>query len=191
MRGRIIRSSEDNNLHARFAELTSTPFAEIYALSKRTLLVSLAIWLSACASGPTTPPQVEESASAPIQREVDPAPETDIESIPQSTAATATLLAAAKTALDDDQPRNAVAYLERAVRIDPRNPQLWIKLSAAHLADGNIAAANQHARKAIALAGNDTVLIRDAWLQMADIRDAEGNTSEAKAIRRRYRSVSG
>ena len=117
--------------------------------------------------------------------------EADVEPIPQSTAATATLLAAAKTAIEDDQPRNAVAYLERAVRIDPRNPELWIKLSAAHLADGNIAAANQHARKAIALAGDNDMLVRDAWLQMADIRDVEGNTAEARAIRRRYRSVSG
>ena len=173
-------------MHARFTDHT---------LSKRALLMCLAICLSACASGPTTPPQVKESSTAPIQRESEPVAEmeteADVEPIPQSTAATATLLAAAKTAIEDDQPRNAVAYLERAVRIDPRNPQLWIKLSAAHLADGNLAAANQHARKAIALAGDNDVLVRDAWLQMADIRDAEGNTAEARSIRQRYRSVSG
>ena len=91
----------------------------------------------------------------------------------------------------DAAPRTAITYLERAVRIDPRNAELWTELSAAHLADNNLAAANQHVRKAIALAGDDPALSRSAWLQMADIRQAEGNRSEADAIRRRFSAVRG
>lgn len=91
----------------------------------------------------------------------------------------------------DAEPQTAVTYLERAVRIDPRNATLWIELSAAHLADNNLAAANQHVRKAIALAGQDQALTRAAWLQMADIREAEGNRSEADAIRRRFAALRG
>ncbi len=110
---------------------------------------------------------------------------------PDTSAATLALLTAAQTAMADAQPQTAVTYLERAVRIDPRNATLWIELSAAHLADNNLAAANQHARKAIALAGQDRTLTRAAWLQMADIRDAEGNNGEADAIRRRFAAVRG
>ncbi len=155
------------------------------------LAVALLLWLSGCATPPTTPPVIEEAGTAPIEREVVETDSTETQSIPDTSAATVALLAQAQAAMANDVPQTAITYLERAVRIDPRNAQLWIELSAAHLADNNLAAANQHARKAIALAGNDPTLSRSAWLQMADIRQAEGNRSEADAIRRRFDAMRG
>ena len=159
---------------------------------KLTTLCVYAMWLAACAAAPSAPPVIEDGqATAPIERDVDPAAPPPDEPQPQPTAATWALVSAAQSAMADQQHDSAIAYLERAVRIDPRNAELWIELSAAHLADDNLAAATQHVRKAIALASQDPALTRRAWLQMADIREAEGNASEAKAIRRRYRAVPG
>ena len=62
-------------------------------------------------------------------------------------------------------------------------------ISAQHLANGELAAARQHCRKAIALAGNDPAAARAAWLQMANVEDAAGNAAQAAALRRRYRSI--
>jgi len=155
------------------------------------LVVALLLWLTGCATPPTTPPVIEEAGTAPIEREIVELDTDDRQSTPDTSAATVALLAQAQTAMADDAPQTAITYLERAVRIDPRNAQLWIELSSAHLADNNLAAASQHIRKAIALAGNDPVLSRSAWLQMADIREAEGNRSEADAIRRRFAALRG
>lgn len=49
----------------------------------------------------------------------------------------------------------AAASLERAVRIEPANPWLWIELARVHFASGNLAQAESHARKALSLAGPD------------------------------------
>jgi len=155
------------------------------------LLLAASIFISACAGGPSIPPQIEDADSAPIQRELSTNEASVNTTAPETTAATASLLAAAQSALSDDQPKTAVAYLERAIRINSRDPNLWTQLSAAHLADGKLTAANQHARKAIALAGDDLTTQREAWLQMANIREIEGNDAEANAIRRRYKTIRG
>jgi tetratricopeptide (TPR) repeat protein len=148
--------------------------------------------LTACATAPSQPPVVDQSQSAPIQREPVVTGKNDKSEPPiQSTAATASLLAAAASERANKNFDNAITYLERAVRIDPRNSTLWVELSNAHLANNDLNAANQHVRKAIALAGSDPVLLRQAWLQLADIREAEGNMSEARAIRRRYEAIRG
>jgi len=153
----------------------------------------LSVSLGACATSPTPPPVVAGEASAPIQREpvnrsapAATSGPTASAATPRPTAATASLLAAANSASEQQNFGDAISYLERAVRIEPRNANLWIELSDAHLASGNTTAANQHVRKAIALAGSDPALTRLAWLQLADVREAEGNRSEARAIRRRY-----
>ncbi|XOV84538.1 MAG: tetratricopeptide repeat protein [bacterium] len=153
--------------------------------------ITLLLWLTGCATPPTTPPVIEDAGTPPVERDVEVAGTGDTQTAPDTSAATLALLAQAQKAMDDAAPQTAITYLERAVRIDPRNAQLWTQLSAAHLADNNLAAANQHIRKAIALAGEDPVLSRSAWLQMADIREAQGNRSEADAIRRRFAALRG
>ncbi len=156
------------------------------------LLICCAAIISACATAPAPPPIEDGSTSAPIVREsAEPKDTQEQQSAPRPAAATTALLAAADEARATGDFNNAITYLERAVRIDPRNADLWVALSEAHLANSDLSAANQHARKAIALAGENPIQQQRAWLQLANIREAEGNLSEAQAIRRRYRSVSG
>ena len=74
---------------------------------------------------------------------------------------------------------------------DPRDAELWILLSSAHLRDENVTAAEQHARKAIALSSSEPFIHQQAWLQLADVLDAKGEANEARSIRRRYRNALG
>ncbi len=142
---------------------------------------------------------MDREGPPPIERDTSQT-DTEVDQDTQnSNAATNTLLAAATKASQNNDHNNAVVYLERAIRIDPRNAALWLRLSATHLANHDLAAANQHARKAIALAGSTTgsktgsnsELTRSAWFQMADIKEAEGKRAEADSIRRRYRRYRG
>ncbi len=114
-----------------------------------------------------------------------------IRSTPPKNSAAKILLAQADTALTQQAPVQAIALLERAIRIDPREALLWIRLSRAHLAQGHTTAASQHARKAIALAGSDAVRTGQAWLQMADVMEAQGERQQAASLRRRYARFAG
>ena len=110
---------------------------------------------------------------------------------PPRSSAAQTLLARANTALRDDAPATAIVLLERAVRIEPREAQLWMRLSKAHLDKGETQIALQHARKAIALAGTDRNKQTGAWLQLASVYEAQGRNSDALSIRQRYGRGSG
>ncbi len=146
--------------------------------------------LTGCGSNPISPPVEDQGSQAPIERDLPAVP--DDNAPPASTnAATESLLAAADEAAAAREYNSAIAYLERAVRIDPRNPSLWLRLSAAYLANGELTAAAQHTRKAIALAGDNPTLQRAAWLHMAEVEQAMGNYSEAQALRRRWQPVRG
>ena len=158
------------------------------------LCLTLVAATAACSNVAMTPPPVEDprdpNRTAPIERAeseqaVDPAPPG------QTTAATDSLLAAADAAHDRHDYVGAIAHLERAIRIDPRNSSLWVRLSREHLTNEDLEVAAQHARKAIALAGNDAAHSAEAWLALADVYEAQGRLTEAQDLRRRYRGVRG
>ena len=156
----------------------------------------LAALLYGCAGQPYAPaPPISDSEPmpdvAPIDRDPPTVTDRDNPEADNSAVATTSLLASASDALQQNDHHTAIAYLQRAIRIDPRDAELWVQLSAAHLQDGNLTAAHQHVRKAIALAGRDERLVRLAWLALADVRAAEGNPAEAAAIRRRYEVIRG
>ena len=103
------------------------------------------------------PPQPGPSSRAP--GESAPAPETE-RSAPQSTASAA-LLAQGRDAREAGRYAEATASLERALRIDPNNPLLWIELAEVKAADGDRDQAREMARKALTLAaGNSSIEAR-------------------------------
>jgi tetratricopeptide (TPR) repeat protein len=93
--------------------------------------------------------------------------------------------------LDNQRPNTAIVLLERAIRIEPREASLWIRLSEVHLSQRDDVTAFQHARKAIALAGSDSNKAAAAWLQLAKVYEAQGKTREARQIRQRYSRARG
>ena len=159
------------------------------------LLVAL---LSGCAStggnvGVVDSKSREKPQAIPptrVEKSKDKKPPPPVIAPPRSSAAQ-TLLARANTALSDEEPGTAIVLLERAVRIEPREAQLWIRLSKAHLDQGDTQIAFQHARKAIALAGSERNKQTAAWLQLANVYEAQGRNSDAQNIRQRYGRGSG
>ncbi|MEC7989968.1 MAG: tetratricopeptide repeat protein [Pseudomonadota bacterium] len=158
--------------------------------------IFLPLLLSACASTTTKPAPARGDTPITTANPAPSTPSPDRTASPTKTSATFALLSAADEALAGKQPEQAILLMERAVRIEPRNFELWIRLSRAHLASGNLAPAIQHARKAIALAEissseSSRANQAKAWLQYAKVLDAQGNTREAASIRSRYRRQRG
>ena len=85
----------------------------------------------------------------------------------------------------------AISTVERAIRLEPHNAKLWLELAQLQLGAGQEAQAEQLARKSIALVRNDPDTERAAWLTLADIREATGDTDLADELRRRWRTGSG
>jgi Tfp pilus assembly protein PilF len=83
----------------------------------------------------------------------------------------------------------AAATLERALRIEPDNPLVWIELGRARLAENNPAQADAMARKALALATGDPAAQSSAWHLIADARRARGDNDGAADADRRAASL--
>jgi tetratricopeptide (TPR) repeat protein len=73
----------------------------------------------------------------------------------------------------------AGATLERALRIEPDNPLLWVELGRVQLSEGNAGQASGMGRKALALATGDPSAQASAWRLIADSLHAQGRTEEA------------
>jgi hypothetical protein len=76
-------------------------------------------------------------------------------------------------AASGDLPR-AIQILERAIRISPDDPELWIELARLHLRDGNAAQAEQFARKALLFTGKRYDLEQQAWAIIGEARKSQG-----------------
>lgn len=74
----------------------------------------------------------------------------------------------------------AVATIERALRIEPRNATLVYKLASVRLKQSKPRLAEDLAKKAALLAGNNTLIKRRAWLLIAEARRLQGNRYGAK-----------
>lgn len=112
---------------------------------------------------PTQPvPQPIPQTPAPVQPQ-QPQPK------PQSTVTLALQDEAQRAATAGDLPK-AIQILERAIRIQPDSPTLWIELARCHLKEGNTAQAEQFARKALLFTGNRYDLEQQAWVVIADAR---------------------
>ena len=75
----------------------------------------------------------------------------------------------------------AAASLERALRIEPRNPYLWNRLARLRLEQGQYGEAADLAAKSNALAGNNASLKRDNWRMIAAVRRSAGDLAGARA----------
>jgi Tfp pilus assembly protein PilF len=143
----------------------------------RTLLALAAI-LGGCASVPLpAPAPAPESAPAPASAPAaEPAHGTRGENI-----AIASLLEGARTDTAAGRLTNAAATLERALRIEPRNPHLWQELARVRLKQGNYAQAESVAARSNSWAGSDRALRAGNWRLIAQAREARGDAAGARA----------
>jgi hypothetical protein len=75
---------------------------------------------------------------------------------PASSGATASLLAQSRQQSADGNYAMATASLERALRINPRDAQLWCELGELKLRQGDRVQAESMAQRGLAVAGSDT-----------------------------------
>jgi len=73
----------------------------------------------------------------------------------------------------------AAATIERALRIEPDNPLLWIELGRVRMGEGNAGQADGMGRKALALATGDAQAQASAWRLIAESLRFRGRNQEA------------
>jgi len=164
-----------------------------------------ALSLSACATqGPAPPAPPQKPAQGPPASQgspstgVPPAAGAAPGERPSTAPARQFHLGPATTALVAQAQRQAgggdygpaAATLERAVRIEPDNPLVWIELGRVHLSEGNAAQADALGRKALALATGDPAAQASAWRLIADSLRARGRDTDAYDAERRAASLS-
>lgn len=94
-------------------------------------------------------------------------------------AASRALVGQAQTQLASKNFAVAASSIERALRIEPDNPLLWIELGKVRQAEGNYVQAENMARKAVSMASNAPRAQSAAWSLIADSYRARGRNAEA------------
>lgn len=98
------------------------------------------------------------------------------------------LLASAAQQRSDGKPSAAANYLERALRIEPRNAILWSRLADIRFAQSNWQQAIQLAAKSNTLAATDQQLRRRNWYLMVNSYSALDNSAQAQKYRDKLRN---
>lgn len=132
-------------------------------LLRRAVLVFGPLALAACVTAPPTP--------APVSDNV----------------AVRALVAQAETDSQAGRRDSAVASLERALRIEPKNPRLWLELARQRFLQGDAAQAEQLAERALTWSGDDRELRAAGWRQIAEARAARGDAAGAREADERAR----
>ncbi len=78
------------------------------------------------------------------------------------------------------KPETAGASLERALRIEPRNPWLWHELAQLRLTQGQYAQAITLAQKSSSFAGSERHLQALNWRLIGNARVAQGDSAGAE-----------
>ena len=132
---------------------------------KRAFLLLL---LAGCAA--PSPAPVEEPARPHAQR-------------PQESVAVAGLMESARSDASAGRLANAAASLERALRLEPRNPRLWHELAKVRLRQGDFVQAENLAARSSTFAAGDPALRAENWRVIAQAREGLGDGRGAQAAR--------
>jgi predicted Zn-dependent protease len=159
------------------------------------LAVIAAVTLSACAVPqpyrPVLPPESVPPAQSGTQAQTQPAnqppPVEEAQPLPEPVnrepilgAASRALVAQAQAQLATKNFAVAASSIERALRIEPDNPLLWIELGKVRQAEGNFVQAENMGRKALSMATNAPRAQSAAWALLADSYRARGKNTEAR-----------
>ena len=129
-------------------------------------------FLAGCAAESPSPPS-EAPAPAPAES---PAPAAKGENV-----AIAGLMQSARSDSEAGKLGSAAATLERALRIEPKNPRLWQELARVRLKQGEYAQAESVAARSNAWAGSDNALRAENWRLIAQARESRGDSKGAQA----------
>ena len=127
-------------------------------------------------SEPVTPGPLAPSPPAP---RAPPAPREN-----RLSPATRSLVTQSRTLASRGDLDGASSTLDRALRIEPNNPLLWIELGRLRLAESDAHQAESCGRKALALASGDRGTQAQAGRLLADALRAQRRNQEAIEIER-------
>jgi Tfp pilus assembly protein PilF len=95
-------------------------------------------------------------------------------------SASQSLVNQARTQRQKGDLPGATVSLERALRIEPRNPLLWIEMGRLRMDQGNPSQAEGMGRKALSMSVGDDATQSAAWALIADSLRARGKNSQAE-----------
>jgi tetratricopeptide (TPR) repeat protein len=162
--------------------------------------------VAGCAAGYPSGPERAPSPPAPVEEASIPAPDRESPPAPDDVAPPATpppastdnpqvptlaLLQQSRRSADSGDLASAIAYVERAIRLSPRDASLWLQLARLQIGAGQPGRAEQTAQKALSLSSRQRDLQRDSWLVIADAREAQGDHDGAARIRAEWRTYRG
>jgi len=96
--------------------------------------------------------------------------------------ATQSLVAQARAQVARGELPGASTTLDRALRIEPQNPLLWIEVARLRLAENDAPQAEAFARKALALSAGDPAARAQAGRVLADALRAQRRNQEAREL---------
>ena len=99
---------------------------------------------------------------------------------PSTNSAVVSLLNKARSQSTAGQLHEASASLERAVRIEPRNPYLWQELARVRLEQGQYRQAENLAAKSNSLIAGDGAVRRENWRIIGQARTKQGDLQGAR-----------
>ncbi len=147
--------------------------------------------------GTATNPSTSPNPAAPPNALPVPAPEQPpVAAPPVATrqfhlgAATTALVAQAHRQAAAGDPQLAISSLERALRIEPDNPLLWIELGEIHESAGHFDQAAGLGHKALQLATGDPHAQSASWHLIAESLKARNRNGEAAEAQRRADELS-
>ena len=144
------------------------------------LLVLLVVFMAGCATSPDTPPapppQEPGAATPPPTPEPPPIPRSE-------NVAVAGLMESARADAAAGKLSTAAASIERALRIEPRNPRLWQELGRVRLQQAQFTQAENMAARSNSFAGSDNALRAENWRLIAQAREARGDADGAREAR--------
>ena len=162
-------------------------------------VVLLLMFVHGCSTAPPPryPPPVVEQGEAVQEVPARPAmpgsiqPQTVPQTVSPSSPAVVAFLGQAEKQANGGDLEAAAASLERAIRIEPRNPLLWYHLATVRLAQREPGQAEQLAVKSNSLAAGNRVQQSRNWRLIARAREARGDRAGAANAERRARDLEG
>jgi tetratricopeptide (TPR) repeat protein len=168
-------------------------------IQKRLASLAASALLAACAvpspyQRPAPPPSGQQPAETPPEQQPGQPPSTTPEPTtppapvvrePTLGAASRALVGQAQTQMATKNYAVAASSIERALRIEPDNPLLWIELGKVRFAEGNYVQAENMARKAVSMSVNAPRAQSSAWRLIADSYRARGKNIEAQEAQAR------
>ena len=134
---------------------------------KQAILYSLLVGLSACTNFPVyEPPNRDQSTTGGTE-----GPSVSVDgnsSSGSAVTASGELLKQSRASQADGDYQQAASNIERALRIEPGDPYLWLELGKIRLATGDKQQAMALAQKAMSMASNDARARRAAQRLLED-----------------------